>query len=53
MFESNEKAKRFYKRLGGIQKELEQKAVFGYEVPSRKIGWDNLSIICESISTIS
>jgi ribosomal protein S18 acetylase RimI-like enzyme len=45
VFESNEKAKRFYKRLGGIQKELEQKAIFGYKVLNRKIVWDDLSIL--------
>ena len=47
VFESNEKAIRFYERLGGAQKEQGQKTVFGYEVLSRKIEWDDLSVIFE------
>ena len=45
VFESNQKAIRFYERLGGIQKEQSTKSVFGYDVPSRKIEWDDLSLI--------
>jgi ribosomal protein S18 acetylase RimI-like enzyme len=48
VFESNEKAIRFYERLGGTQKEQARKNVFGYEVLSRKIEWDDLTIICEN-----
>ena len=48
VFESNEKAKRFYERLGGTQKEQGPKNVFGYEVPSRKIEWDDLATIGEN-----
>ncbi len=48
VFESNEKAMRFYERLGGVQKEQSMKSVFGYNVLSRKIEWDDLSIICEN-----
>ena len=48
VFESNEKAIRFYERLGGIQKEQAMKTVFGYGVLSRKIEWDDLTIICEN-----
>ncbi len=48
VFESNEKAIRFYERLGGTQKEQARKNVFGYEVLSRKIEWDDLAIICEN-----
>jgi ribosomal protein S18 acetylase RimI-like enzyme len=47
VFESNEKAVRFYERLGGIQKEQSVKNVFGYDVLSRKIEWDDLSAIYE------
>jgi ribosomal protein S18 acetylase RimI-like enzyme len=47
VFESNEKAIRFYERLGGVQKEQARKAVFGYKVLSRKIEWDNLAVICD------
>lgn len=46
VFESNEKAIRFYERLGGVQKEQAQKAVFGHKVLSRKIEWDDLTAIC-------
>ncbi len=46
--ESNEKAIRFYERLGGIQKEQSMKTLFGYDVLSRKIEWADLSIICEN-----
>ncbi|UCD81902.1 MAG: GNAT family N-acetyltransferase [Desulfobacterales bacterium] len=49
VFESNEKAIRFYERLGGAQKEEARKTVFGYEVLSRKIEWDDLSVICEKL----
>jgi len=48
VFESNEKAIRFYERLGGIQKEQSMKTVFGYDVLSRKIEWTDLSVICEN-----
>jgi len=48
VFESNEKALRFYERLGGVQKELSMKTVFGFDVLSRKIVWDNLTVICEN-----
>ena len=43
VFETNEKAIRFYERLGGTQKEQSMKNVFGYDVLSRKIEWDDLS----------
>jgi ribosomal protein S18 acetylase RimI-like enzyme len=49
VFESNEKAIRFYMRLGGVQKEQARKTVFGYEILSRKIEWDDLSVICENL----
>ena len=48
VFENNQKAIRFYERLGGIQKEQSMKTVFGYDVLSRKIEWDDLSLICKS-----
>lgn len=47
VFESNEKAIRLYKRLGGAQTERASKNVFGYEVPSRKIEWVDLARILE------
>ena len=48
VFESNEKAIRLYERLGGSQKEQATKNVFGYEVPSVKIEWDDLAGIYEN-----
>jgi ribosomal protein S18 acetylase RimI-like enzyme len=48
VFESNEKAIRFYERLGGLQKEQSMKTVFGYDVLSRKIEWADLSVIYEN-----
>lgn len=45
VFESNEKAIRFYERLGGSRKEQAAKNIFGYKVLSRKIEWDNLARI--------
>ena len=45
VFESNGKAIRFYERLGGIQKEQAVKNVFGHDVPSRKIEWNDLATI--------
>ena len=48
VFESNEKAIRFYETLGGTQKEQALKNIFGHEVPSRKIEWDDLILICKS-----
>ena len=45
VFESNEKAIRFYERLGGLQKDQTTKNIFGFKVLSRKIEWDNLARI--------
>jgi len=45
VFEINEKAIRFYERLGGLQKEQSVKNVFGYDVLTKKIEWDDLSKI--------
>ncbi len=48
VFEGNEKGIRFYERLGGAQKEQARKKVFGYKVLSRKIEWNDLTVICEN-----
>lgn len=53
VFESNEKAIRFYERLGGTQKEQAWKNIFGHEVLSRKIEWDDLAMICENHESIA
>jgi len=49
VFESNQKAIRFYENLGGIQKEQGWKNIFGHEVLSRRMEWDDLTVIsgCE------
>ena len=49
VFESNKKAIRFYERLGGIQKEQVKKSVFGFEILSRKIQWDDLAVISANL----
>ena len=48
VFESNERAIRFYERLGGVQKEQSMKSIFGYKVLSRKIEWSDLTTICRN-----
>jgi len=48
VFESNEKAIRFYKSLGGTQKEQGWENIFGHEVLSRKIEWDDLTRISKN-----
>jgi ribosomal protein S18 acetylase RimI-like enzyme len=45
VFESNGKAIQFYERLGGKQKGQSIRTVFGYDVPSRKIEWNDLSLL--------
>lgn len=54
VFETNSDAIRFYERLGGIQKEKAMKSVFGHEVMSLKIEWNDLTVICgkQSITDI-
>ena len=47
VFESNAKAIRFYERLGGIQKEKFYNDIFGYSVLSRRIVWDDISVIVQ------
>lgn len=48
VFETNQKAIRFYERLGGVQQESIYNNLFGYEVLSRKIHWDDISTVVES-----
>jgi ribosomal protein S18 acetylase RimI-like enzyme len=45
VFENNKKAIKFYQRLGGVQQEQAGKNIFGYEIPSRKMVWNDLSVI--------
>jgi ribosomal protein S18 acetylase RimI-like enzyme len=45
VFNSNEKAIRFYEKLGGLHKECALKDIFGHKVLSTKVEWDDLSII--------
>lgn len=45
VFESNRKAIRFYERLGGVQQDSTYNNLFGYDVLSRKIHWDDITIV--------
>jgi len=49
VFESNGRAIRLYDRLGGVQREKTERAVFGYDVLSRKIEWDDLTSILDCV----
>ena len=49
VFESNGRAKRLYERLGGVKREKTERAVFGYDVLSRKIEWDDLTSILDCV----
>ena len=48
VFESNEKAVRFYERMGGAIVEKAPQDIFGYSIPSLKIEWKDLKAIKES-----
>lgn len=45
VFNSNENAIRFYKKLGGVQTDYSMKEIFGHKVFSRKFEWEDLSTI--------
>ncbi|MAG95190.1 MAG: GNAT family N-acetyltransferase [Alphaproteobacteria bacterium] len=45
VFASNERAIRFYERLGGVRAVLENKDVLGHIIPSFKIEWRDVSVI--------
>ena len=44
--ESNERAIRFYTRLGGIPTDKALKDLFGHDVPNIRIEWSNLENMC-------
>jgi ribosomal protein S18 acetylase RimI-like enzyme len=46
VFESNQKAVRFYERMGGVITETSPQDIFGYSIPSLKVEWSDLAIIC-------
>ncbi len=46
VIESNKKAIRLYERLGGVRTEQAIKNLFGYQVPSIKIVWSDISVLC-------
>ena len=46
--ENNERAIRFYERLGGIRGKVEMKDLFGYQTRHVQVVWDNLSRIINS-----
>jgi ribosomal protein S18 acetylase RimI-like enzyme len=45
VFNSNESAIRFYKKLGGVQTDYSMKDFFGHKVSSQKLEWGDLSAI--------
>jgi ribosomal protein S18 acetylase RimI-like enzyme len=45
---NNQRAIRFYERLGGIRTEQAVHNLFGYTVPVVKIVWPDISVICSS-----
>jgi ribosomal protein S18 acetylase RimI-like enzyme len=42
---SNERALRFYTRLGGVCSDRAMKNLFGHEVPNIKVEWSDISVI--------
>ncbi len=48
VFETNQKAIRFYERLGGIQKEKFYNDIFGFSILSRRIVWNNISSMLQN-----
>ncbi len=44
--ESNQRAIRLYQRLGGVCTEQALKNLFGHKVPSVKIVWSDISVLC-------
>ena len=45
VLEENRRAIQFYERLGGVRVEKAIKSIFGYDAPSYKISWSDLSAI--------
>jgi hypothetical protein len=45
VFNSNESAIRFYKKLGGVQTDYSMKDFFGHKISSQKLEWGDLSAI--------
>ena len=45
VFKSNEKAVRFYERMGGVITEKTPQDISGYSIPSLKVEWSDLAII--------
>ena len=48
VFESNESAVRFYGHMGGVVVEKAPQDIFGYNIPSLKIEWKDLTVITGS-----
>jgi ribosomal protein S18 acetylase RimI-like enzyme len=45
VFERNQKAVRFYMRMGGVITAKKTQDIFGYSIPSLKVEWSDLAII--------
>jgi ribosomal protein S18 acetylase RimI-like enzyme len=46
--ESNQRAIRLYQRFGGVCTEQALKNLFGHQVPSVKIVWSDISVLCSN-----
>jgi ribosomal protein S18 acetylase RimI-like enzyme len=46
--ESNKKAIRLYEKLGGVRAEQALKNLFGHQVPSVKMAWSDISVLCST-----
>jgi ribosomal protein S18 acetylase RimI-like enzyme len=45
--ESNQRAIRLYERLGGVRTGRALKNLFGHDVPSVKIEWSDIAVLCK------
>ena len=46
VFEKNQRAIQLYERLGGIRTEHAVKNIFGHKLPSVKMVWSDISVLC-------
>ena len=53
VFKSNQKAIRFYERMGGVTTGNKPQNIFEYSIPSLKIEWEDLTVIPNWMATAS
>ena len=46
VFEKNRRAIQLYERLGGVRTDHALKKIFGHQVPSVKMVWSDISVLC-------